>query len=267
MRRLLDLLRRIGEFTKTPPGLAVAFLLTCAGLILAVLGVWAAWPAAPSNSPIVQLQGLGADLEFADGALVAITIDENATDTLRILKILVSEQFPKLRRLYISTRLRNAELVEIGKLKMLTGLYLNDSNIGDAGLVHLLPLVRLETLGLAGTRVTDQGLQHVARFPALSVMNLSRTAVTNDGLRALSRMQSLKSIFLSGTAVSDGALIALAMIPQLDKVYVNGTGVTDKGVSSFLKSHPVQTLDVRDSKVTPAHMRAIKSKPAIFRFD
>ena len=74
--------------------------------------------------------------------------------------------FTKLTRLDLShteicgTHIRGAGLTELRGLKNLTTLYLNDTQISDAGLKELKEILKnLTTLGLSGTKITGAGMK------------------------------------------------------------------------------------------------------------
>ena len=64
-------------------------------------------------------------------------------------------------------------------------LYLDNSQVTDAGLPRLLHLQKLTGLHLSGTRVTDDGIQQLAALKLLRHLELNRTAVTDEGFDRL----------------------------------------------------------------------------------
>ena len=63
-------------------------------------------------------------------------------------------------------------------LTKLKELYLNNTKITDAGLVHLKGLTKLERLWLSNTQVTDAGLMHLKILTKLERLHLWNTQVT-----------------------------------------------------------------------------------------
>ena len=59
------------------------------------------------------------------------------------------------------TKVTDAGLKELGKLKRLTALHLNNTKVTDAGLKELKELKQLEFLNLSNTQVTDAGLKEL----------------------------------------------------------------------------------------------------------
>ena len=87
----------------------------------------------------------------------------------------------------------------VGPLKKLTKLWLNDTLVTDAGLKSLAETSRLEGLWLDDTCVTDAGLQHLERLDGLRILSLKRTQVSDAGLAYLTAMNQLESLRLDGT--------------------------------------------------------------------
>ena len=78
-------------------------------------------------------------------------------------------------------------LEEIGTLRQLKVLRLDNTRITDEGLKALSNLSQLEHLGLSGTYVTDKGIQQLHDFKNHSSITLGRTKVTAGGVAALKR--------------------------------------------------------------------------------
>ena len=64
-------------------------------------------------------------------------------------------------------------------------VFLFDTNVTDAGLVHLKGLTELQKLWLSATKVTDAGLVHLTGLTNLQTLYLSSTDVTDAGVKKL----------------------------------------------------------------------------------
>ena len=89
------------------------------------------------------------------------------------------------------------------------GVYLQNTPITDAGLVHLAGLTNLQTLSLRDTPVTDAGLVHLAGLTNLEHLNLDNTQITDAGLVHLAGLTNLEVLQLIGTQVTDGGVAEL----------------------------------------------------------
>ena len=84
-----------------------------------------------------------------------------------------------------------------------TDVFLQFSEITDAGLVHLKGLTKLEELWLTDTQITDAGLVHLKGLTKLEWLLLSNTQITDAGLVHLKGLTKLKELLLTDTQVSD----------------------------------------------------------------
>ncbi len=101
--------------------------------------------------------------------------------------------------------LRN--LVGVDFLSDVRGLYY--AAVTDAGLarlVHLKGLTNLKELWLDDTQVTDAGLIHLKGMTSLRALWLNGTQVTDDGLVHLKGLTSLQGLWLNGTQVTDAGV-------------------------------------------------------------
>ncbi|CAI5462116.1 unnamed protein product [Closterium sp. Yama58-4] len=90
------------------------------------------------------------------------------------------------------TIVSDCALEGIGSLTSLKILYLINTNVTDAGLLHLTALSSLIELGLGGcTGVTNAGMVHVGRLTGLERFGVHNTAVTDDGLQQLTALTKL----------------------------------------------------------------------------
>ena len=64
-------------------------------------------------------------------------------------------------------------------------VYLNDTQVTDAGVVHLGGLTSLRFLHLNNTQITDAGLVHLKALTSLQVLSLDNTQVTDAGVAKL----------------------------------------------------------------------------------
>lgn len=90
----------------------------------------------------------------------------------------------------------DAAMAHLQDLTSLEWLSLDDSMVGDAGLMKLQKLTKLERLWLAGCKeVTDKGLEHLKKLPELRDLGLHGTKVTPEGIKQLkAALTKLKTI-------------------------------------------------------------------------
>jgi hypothetical protein len=72
-------------------------------------------------------------------------------------------------------------------LPLLDSLVLSGTKVEDASLAHLARLKGLKSLLLEDTPITDAGLVHLAGLPGLKSLNLANTRVTDEGVARLQK--------------------------------------------------------------------------------
>lgn len=78
------------------------------------------------------------------------------------------------------------DLKPLSRMKSLTFLNLNQTQVTNLGLKHLQLLPMLQGLSLDSTPVTDDGLQHLEQLTKLVYLNLDHTPTSREG-RAILR--------------------------------------------------------------------------------
>ena len=91
-------------------------------------------------------------------------------------------------------------------------VYLSDTRITDAGLVHLKELISLNQLYLDYTQITDAGLEQLKDLTKLQWLHLSNTQITDVGLEHLKGLTELQEIGLDGTQITDVAVVELEKV-------------------------------------------------------
>ena len=101
---------------------------------------------------------------------------------------LTKADLAKVRRLALSTtRITDAGLKEVAKMKQLTKLHLSRTKITDAGLKEVAKLEQLKVLFLNDTQITDAGLKEMAKLQQLERLHLYRTKITDAGAAVLKK--------------------------------------------------------------------------------
>jgi len=114
------------------------------------------------------------------------------------------------------TGLRDDDLASLSKLPGLQFLFIDNTQVTDAAMLHLKLLTQLRELGLSSTRVTDKGLTNLGELTKLKWLALAGTQVTDAGLVHLSELSSLKEIWLRETKVSNAGVAKLQeALPEL----------------------------------------------------
>ncbi|WP_221389680.1 c-type cytochrome domain-containing protein [Dyadobacter sp. NIV53] len=122
-------------------------------------------------------------------------------------------------------------------------LKLGDTKITDAALKEISKLKNLNKLHLEHTVITDAGLANLKNLPYLEYLNLVDTKITDAGLKNIASVKSLRSIYVWQSAVTDSAVSQVSRIyPKLSII----SGLNEAAVAKFLKAgDSTQTIAVK----------------------
>jgi Leucine-rich repeat (LRR) protein len=87
-------------------------------------------------------------------------------------------------------------------LEKVADLYLGDTKITDAGLKDVAKMKQLERLTLIRTGITDASLKEVAKLQNLTKLNLYDTQITDAGLKEVAKLLDLTYLDLTRTKVT-----------------------------------------------------------------
>ncbi len=126
-------------------------------------------------------------------------------------------------------------------LTNLQTLFLDGSQITDAGLKHLEGLTKVTELYLNHTEITDAGLEHLEGLTTLRRLDLIETQVTDAGLEHLEGLTNLEWLYLSDTQITDAGLAGLEHLEgltNLERLDFRRPQVTDQGVKRLQEALP-----------------------------
>jgi len=173
---------------------------TAAAMGLAVFMIGQARRVSLQSPAVGRLERLGGRVYWQDGWVVEVNLGETAAGDEDLADL---SQFPMLSRLYVDgTEITDAGLVYVHRLRELESLSLSKTAVTDEGLRRIGELPKLEGLWLDGTGVTDSGIAHLKSARRLSELILSGTSVTNRGVEHLIRLRGLKRVSQDDTDVS-----------------------------------------------------------------
>ena len=113
----------------------------------------------------------------------------------------------QLRSLSLSrTQATGAGLNELPNLET---LFLHGSKINDAGLRDIGRLKQLTRLALDATAVTDAGLKELAGLENLAQLNMEFSQVSGSGFKELAGLKNLNELILDRSPVTDEGLAGL----------------------------------------------------------
>ena len=113
------------------------------------------------------------------------------------------------------------------------------SRVTDAGLAKLTRLKKLRRLDISGAAITAAGLKPLASLPNMQRLSLWNVAAVDDTAAPyLEALPALTSLDLSNTAIGDATLARLGALSNLRRLYVSETRVTPAGLNAFRQQHP-----------------------------
>ncbi len=120
-------------------------------------------------------------------------------------------------------------------------LHLDKSEITDSdldGIENMEWAEQLQWLFLQDTQVTDAGLLHLKHLTALQLLNLESTLITDAGVEHLKVFAGVVYLDLTGTRISDAGLVHLAELKELVFLSVKRTEVSAEGVAALRRELP-----------------------------
>lgn len=112
-------------------------------------------------------------------------------------------------------------------------LKLSGTKITDAGLKELAKLKNLNKLHLEHTAITDAGLASLKSLPYLEYINLVDTKVSDAGLKDIAGAKSIRALYVWKSAVTD---TAVSMVTKQHPNLTVVNGFSEAAVAAFLKA-------------------------------
>lgn len=139
------------------------------------------------------------------------------------------------------------------------------TRVSDAGLADLTRLKNLELLNLEGAAVRDDGLRHLASLPRLRDLNLSRVWITDAGLQHLTEVKGLQRLVLlfsegfAGPLVTDGGIESLTSLDELQELNLVDARITDEAVDDLITMKNLVVLTVTGSRLSAAGIERLRT--------
>jgi len=119
-------------------------------------------------------------------------------------------------------------------------LKLGGTKITDASLKTIAKLKNLNKLHLEHTGITDAGITNVKSLPYLEYINLVDTKITDKGLKDVAVVKGLKSVYVWKSAVTDSGV---SQIRKQHPGLMIVNGLNEEEVAKFLKAgDTIQTV-------------------------
>jgi hypothetical protein len=162
------------------------------------------------------------------------------------------------------TKVSDADLGVIGKLRRTKRLALNRTDVSDAGLASFSGMSELDYLGLAQTKVTSNGIRCLRPPKSSSVVTLENTSVDDNALPNLSGCAELG---LDGTRITSHGLKQLNSCQNLILLSIRRTAVDDEAVPILAQFTTLQWLNLTDTKISGEGLLALRKALPTCRID
>ena len=164
--------------------------------------------------------------------------DEKNIDALKKAGLIVSNLSHDQNLIEVSAvnaaNFGDAQIALLAPLsEQIAWLKLGGTKITDAALKEISKLKNLNKIHLEHTAVSDAGISNLKNLPYLEYVNLVDTKVTDAGLKDIAAMKGLKSIYVWQSAVTDSAVgLVSKQYPGLTVI----NGFNEAAVAQFLKA-------------------------------
>ncbi len=194
--------------------------------------------------------------------LMALMVSNDVTDR-DCLQIARCTSLEQLSLQY--TAITDEGLANIAVLDCLKTLHLPSATTDVAMRRLARARLPLQSLWLEGSQVGNAGAQYLAAFPNLTYLNVSATQVTGDGLRSLRTLNQLTTLHADNLELSDEFCDTLRQLPELRKVSILNSNITDRGVA-ILAGHPqLELLYLGGTQVTDQGLEWLARSRSIIR--
>ena len=153
--------------------------------------------------------------------------------------------------LYGSSRITNAALKSVGRIKSLEGLYLDESpKLSGKVLAEVGQAAGLTDLRLGGVRIDESDLSHLKPLK-LEKAYFNRSHISDETAQAMATaLQHVRVLDLSGSTVTDTAMASIGKLKQLQWLSLQGTQVGDAGLEKLEGLTKLKYLNASDSHIT-----------------
>jgi hypothetical protein len=215
----------------------------------------------PSSGPRWLLDWLGPDY-FGHVAWVSLTSRARDADLVQVGRL------GYLERLDLhNSGVTGAGLAQLKNLSRLHTLALVRTKIGDSDMVQLKSLSGLRVLSLEGTNVGDQGLSELMQLTELEDLDLASTSTSDAGLAHLRNLTKLQVLNLTRTSIRDAGLVHLAGLANLRELTLSRTSVGDAGVANLKGADRLTGLWLDRTRVTDGGLTHLRGLQALSTID
>ena len=157
------------------------------------------------------------------------------------------------------------QIAELGNLKKLKSVTINNANIEDASLEILATLPELTSLDIRrDLKLTNASLAILQKMSKLTELYAHYNSFTNSGMAKISKIPTLKVVDVRGCAdVSDNGAKYLARLPELEEVYFRFM-ITNAGVENLTAAPKLRFVEFQDcNDLNEGSVASFQKMPAL----
>ena len=228
------------------------------GVTLAHLGFFAhADLPALKNSPVEQVEKLGGRAFLKKGKISEIIlIDKDVPNGF-------FSQLGDLRELtdlsLENCRIQADHIIPISTLPKLEWLNLYRTPLGEQGVNLLSKSKSIALLPIGKAGVTDRGLENLTKMSQLTYLGLRGNPVTDKGARHLSKLSNLQGLYLGETNVTDRTIAEIAHLSRLQKLWLHDLPISDEAVSHLAKLNELKEVHIYATNISAQGARTLQS--------
>jgi len=227
------------------------------GIFLSLFFVSSAFGLTSSETSKRKVEELGGNLFFEKGKVVEVVLNKTQVEDKDLTLL---EAFPHMRDLSLeNTRIGNAGMVHAAKLPKLEWLNLYRTWVGDDGARSLAESKSLKMLPIGETNLTDKGLVHLSRMRQLTYLGLRGNNVTDKGVLHLGKLIKLEGLYLGETRVTDAGVRMLLALKGLKKLWLHDLPITDDSIKALSTMKNLQELHVYATKISSEGAKSLQS--------
>ena len=138
-------------------------------------------------------------------------------------------------------------LAPLTKLEKLETLYLDHTNVTNAGLAPLARLKSLERLAVLEDGLNEAGMAHIAAMSWLKGLRIATdTTFSEASLSQLAKLTSLKALSLGWRGLQPTAYAHLAQMPSLEYLFLGGYRHGAEGIAQLARMPALRWLYIYD---------------------
>ena len=159
------------------------------------------------------------------------------------------------------------ELEKLVKCTKLERLELGRVTDSRRALQHIARIRTLTTLDINSSELGDDCFRYVAELENLQVLALWRTQIRNPDFTPLSNLASLRDLRISSIQVTDADLAVLSNIQSLVSIGAKADQVSSEGFRSLTKLKGLYALELPHSQVSGDGIKSLTQVPKLWKLD